>query len=123
MPFASQSTVSHRADAAWQDKVVHLPREYRMLKTAIISTGAALAMLVPNASPAAQVTPAPRAEPIARYCTSCATVQSVRKTGKGYQLVVRYASGNSQTLNYDNDPGFRAGDKVRVHDGVLTRDE
>lgn len=94
-----------------------------MHKTIMISSGAALVLLLVGASSAAQVTPPPREEPIARYCTSCATVQSVRKTGKGYQLVVRYASGNSQTLNYDNDPGFRAGDKVRVHDGVLTRDE
>ncbi|HEY1043044.1 MAG TPA: hypothetical protein VGE60_04200 [Telluria sp.] len=94
-----------------------------MHKTAIVSSGAALALFLLTASHAAQQAPAPRGQDIARYCTSCATVQAVRKSGKGYQLTLRYTSGKVATLSYDNDPGFRAGDKVRVHDGVLTRDE
>lgn len=94
-----------------------------MFKTANIFTGVALAMLYTNAGYAAQPTSPPRDQPIARYCTSCATVQSVERNGSRYRLTVRYASGKRQALNYDNDPGFRAGDKVRVHDGVLTRDE
>jgi len=41
-----------------------------------------------------------------------------------YEVVVRYAtSGATQTLQYDNDPGFRQGDRVRVTNGVLTRDQ
>jgi len=41
-----------------------------------------------------------------------------------YEVVVRYAtSGATQTLQYDNDPGFRQGDRVRVSNGVLTRDQ
>ena len=94
-----------------------------MFNRAKISTGAALAMLFMSASHAAQVAPPHRDGHIARYCTSCATVQSVERDGSRYLLTVRYTSGKRQTLNYDNDPGFRAGDKVRVHDGVLTRDE
>ena len=40
-----------------------------------------------------------------------------------YEVVVRYSgNGATQTLQYDNDPGFRAGDAVRVNDGVLSRD-
>jgi outer membrane lipoprotein SlyB len=40
-----------------------------------------------------------------------------------YEVVVRYGNGASQTLSYDNDPGFRAGEKVRVNNGVLARDQ
>jgi len=41
-----------------------------------------------------------------------------------YEVVVRYSgSGATQTLQYDNDPGFRSGDAVRVNDGVLSRDQ
>ena len=41
-----------------------------------------------------------------------------------YEVVVRYSgNGATQTLQYDNDPGFRAGDAVRVNDGVLSRDQ
>lgn len=94
-----------------------------MQKTTIIASGAMLATLFLSSSLAAQV-PAPQREAnIARYCTSCATVQSLTRIGSGFQLTVRYASGKKQTLTYANDPGFRAGDKVRVNDGVLTRDD
>ncbi|MFD2368055.1 hypothetical protein [Pseudoduganella sp. GCM10020061] len=94
-----------------------------MRKTAIVSTGAMLAAMYLCTSLAAQVPASTREEPIARYCTNCATVQSVTKNGSRYHLTLRYASGKSQALTYDNDPGFRAGDKVRVNDGVLTRDD
>jgi outer membrane lipoprotein SlyB len=41
-----------------------------------------------------------------------------------YEVVVRYTtSGATQTLQYDNDPGVRQGDRVRVNKGVLTRDQ
>lgn len=41
-----------------------------------------------------------------------------------YEVVVRYTtSGATQTLQYDNDPGVRQGDRVRVSKGVLTRDQ
>jgi outer membrane lipoprotein SlyB len=41
-----------------------------------------------------------------------------------YEVVVRYStSGATQTLQYDNDPGFRQGDRVRVNNGVLSRDQ
>jgi outer membrane lipoprotein SlyB len=41
-----------------------------------------------------------------------------------YEVVVRYAgSGATQTLQYENDPGFRQGDAVRVNNGVLSRDQ
>lgn len=41
-----------------------------------------------------------------------------------YEVVVRYSgNGATQTLQYENDPGFRVGDAVRVNDGVLSRDQ
>jgi outer membrane lipoprotein SlyB len=41
-----------------------------------------------------------------------------------YEVVVRYTgNGATQTLQYDNDPGFRAGEAVRVNNGVLARDQ
>jgi outer membrane lipoprotein SlyB len=39
-----------------------------------------------------------------------------------YEVVVRYENGATQSIRYDNDPGFRVGEQVRVADGVLTRD-
>lgn len=92
-----------------------------MRKIIHIATGAALVMLgMPGFGE--PVVPAREAN-VARYCTSCATVQSVRMVGQRYEVVLRFANGSLQSLRYDNDPGFRAGDKVRVHAGVLTRDE
>ena len=41
-----------------------------------------------------------------------------------YEVVIRYAnSGATQTLQFENDPGFRQGDRVRVNNGVLVRDQ
>jgi outer membrane lipoprotein SlyB len=111
---------------------------------------------------------------VARYCTNCATVESVNviqgeagvagtlggaavggllgnQVGSGsgrtaatvagavggalagravernaraprYEVVVRYENGATQAIRYDNEPGFRVGEQVRVNDGVLTRD-
>ncbi|TFW31918.1 glycine zipper 2TM domain-containing protein [Massilia horti] len=39
-----------------------------------------------------------------------------------YEVVVRYDNGATQTLQYENDPGFRVGDPVKVNGGVLVRD-
>ncbi len=51
--------------------------------------------------------------------------RSIQQNGshhQRYEVVVRYANGALQTLPYDNDPGFRTGEKVRVNNGVLSRD-
>jgi len=37
-------------------------------------------------------------------------------------VVVRYGNGATQTIVYENDPGYRVGDKVRVNNNVLVRD-
>ena len=44
------------------------------------------------------------------------------RSGQRYEVVVRYENGSTQAVAYDNEPGFRVGDSVKVNDGVLTRD-
>ena len=51
-------------------------------------------------------------------------VQRNMNRDQRYEVVVRYAtSGATQTLQFENDPGFRQGDRVRVNNGVLSRDQ
>ena len=40
-----------------------------------------------------------------------------------YEVVIRFAGGGSQVVPYENDPGLRVGEKVRLNNGVLTRDQ
>jgi outer membrane lipoprotein SlyB len=48
--------------------------------------------------------------------------QTKARQTRHFEVVVRYPNGGSQTFNYANDPGMRVGEKVRVNDGVLARD-
>ncbi|MES3021045.1 MAG: glycine zipper 2TM domain-containing protein [Pseudomonadota bacterium] len=48
--------------------------------------------------------------------------RNAKKTNH-YEVVVRFQNGGTQTVTYENDPGVRVGEKVRVNDGVLTRDQ
>ena len=51
-------------------------------------------------------------------------VERNQRRTQRYEVVVRYAgNGATQTLQYENDPGFRQGDAVRVNNGVLSRDQ
>lgn len=47
--------------------------------------------------------------------------RNARKTHH-YEVVVRFPNGGTQTLSYENDPGLRVGEKVKVNNGVLERD-
>lgn len=38
-----------------------------------------------------------------------------------YEVSVRFDNGASQTISFAADPGYRVGDKVRVNNGVLSR--
>jgi outer membrane lipoprotein SlyB len=49
-------------------------------------------------------------------------IERSRNGGQRYNVVVRFGDGSTQTIAYDNEPGFRAGDHVKVNDGVLARD-
>ena len=39
-----------------------------------------------------------------------------------FEVVIRYPNGGTQTVQYANDPGLRVGEKVKINEGVLTRD-
>jgi outer membrane lipoprotein SlyB len=41
---------------------------------------------------------------------------------KHFEVVIRFPNGGSQTVQYANDPGLRVGEKVKINEGVLTRD-
>lgn len=44
----------------------------------------------------------------------------VRKTVH-YEVLVRLQNGGTQTITFEADPGYRVGDKVKINDGVLSR--
>lgn len=51
-------------------------------------------------------------------------VQGNMQKEQRYEVVVRYSGSKAtQTLQYENDPGFRVGEAVRVNNGVLSRDQ
>jgi outer membrane lipoprotein SlyB len=45
------------------------------------------------------------------------------KQTKHFEVVIRFPNGGTQTVQYANDPGLRVGEKVKVNEGVLTRDQ
>ena len=47
--------------------------------------------------------------------------RNARQT-KHFEVVIRFPAGGSQTVQYANDPGLRVGEKVKINEGVLTRD-
>lgn len=97
--------------------------------------------LTPAANAAGVAPPPPPREAerprVARYCTSCAIVEKVEviqpssanarplasdvKARERYRVTVRFNTNDStQALEFDNNPGYRKGDRVRVNDGVLS---
>ena len=49
-------------------------------------------------------------------------IERSRNANQRYEVVVRYGDGSTQTIAYDNDPGFRVGEQVKVNNGVINRD-
>jgi len=49
-------------------------------------------------------------------------IEGRSRASQRYEVVVRYANGATQTVSYDNDPGYRVGENVKVTDGQLVRD-
>ncbi|MES2323492.1 MAG: glycine zipper 2TM domain-containing protein [Pseudomonadota bacterium] len=45
------------------------------------------------------------------------------KRTQHYEVVIRFNNGGTQTVTYENDPGLRVGEKVKVNNGVLERDQ
>ena len=50
------------------------------------------------------------------------SIERNARSGQRFEVVVRYENGATQTVPYDNDPGFRVGDQVKVNGNVLVRD-
>ena len=48
--------------------------------------------------------------------------KNARKTAH-YEVLVRLQNGGAQTVSFAADPGYRVGEKVRLNDGTLTRDQ
>ena len=91
-------------------------------------------------APGAHPPPPPRATErprMARYCTSCAIVEKVEivqgpvanprplasqvTAQQHYRVTVKFNTDERvQALEYDNNPGYKKGDRVRVNDGVLS---
>lgn len=38
-----------------------------------------------------------------------------------YEVIVRFQNGATQTVSYENDPGYRVGEKVQIRNGVIVR--
>jgi outer membrane lipoprotein SlyB len=50
------------------------------------------------------------------------SIERNARGGERFQVVVRYPNGDNQNIFYDNDPGFRVGEQVKVNGNVLVRD-
>jgi len=50
------------------------------------------------------------------------SIERNARGGQRYEVVVRYDNGATQNMSYDNDPGVRVGDQVKVNGNVLVRD-
>ena len=48
--------------------------------------------------------------------------QNVRKASH-YEVLVRLQNGGTQTVTYQAEPGYKIGEKVRITDGTLARDQ
>lgn len=98
---------------------------------------------ISSSAPGIAPPPPPRATErprVARYCTSCAIVEKVEivqdpvanprplasevQARQRYRVTVRFnANDTTQAIEFDNNPGYRKGDPVRVNNGVLSLDK
>lgn len=77
---------------------------------------------------------------VARYCTSCAIVEKVEvvqgpvanprplasevQSRQYHRVTVRFTTTDTtQSIDFENNPGYRKGDRVRVNEGVLSLDQ
>jgi hypothetical protein len=84
--------------------------------------------------PAPKVAPAPKPQPQtpaynrSPRCPSCGVVSSTtyrayrREAGDAWEIRIKLDSGTRRVVRFANDPGFRAGDRIRWKDGRLTRE-
>jgi hypothetical protein len=55
-------------------------------------------------------------------CVNCGAITSITSVGPDWEVRVRFDDGSSETLRYPDRPRLRAGDRVHLEDGRLTRD-
>jgi len=65
-------------------------------------------------------------KPIDRSCRDCGVVVAVKqvelkgrtaKATRQYEVRVRMSDGSMRTVTYSNEPGWKAGDRVRLQNG------
>ena len=49
-------------------------------------------------------------------------IERKQRRTQHFEVVIRFANGGTQTVTYENDPGLRVGEKVKINNGVLERD-
>ncbi len=50
-------------------------------------------------------------------------VEKRMKTTKHYEVITRLENGGTQAISYETDPGYKVGEKVRVENGTLVRNQ
>ena len=50
-------------------------------------------------------------------------IENRMKTTKHYEVIARLESGGTQAVSYESESGFRVGDRVKVENGTLVRDQ
>ncbi len=48
-------------------------------------------------------------------------IEGNSRRAQHFEVLVRLQNGAAQTLSFANDPGYHVGDKVRLNNGVLSR--
>jgi hypothetical protein len=92
---------------------------------------ASIAAHLSRTKAAAAVPVAVAAKPLDRTCSDCGVVVAVRsielkgrkadpaRAAKRYQIQVRMSDGSVKTVTYNSAPAWKAGDRVRLHNGRL----
>lgn len=50
-------------------------------------------------------------------------IEKHMKTTKHYEVIARLENGGTQAIPFDTDPGYKVGDRVRVENGTLVRNQ
>lgn len=50
-------------------------------------------------------------------------IEKRMKTTKHYEVITRLENGGTQAIPYETDPGYKVGDRVRVENGTLVRNQ
>lgn len=50
-------------------------------------------------------------------------IEKRMKTTRHYEVITRLENGGTQAVSYETDPGYKAGDRVRVENGTLVRNQ